>query len=162
MGLPGSGKTYLAARLQPLLKAAWYNADNVREMANDWDFSEEGRKRQAKRMANFAIKLKEEGAKRCIKLKVSTASHCSLMNESALKFQKELDRIASLTLRELELFRLLSLGKTVSYCAEVMNLNEKTVYNRQTKIREKLQVDTQAGLVHLAQRHQIIDSNVRI
>ena len=51
MGLPGSGKTYLAARLQPLLKAAWYNADNVREMANDWDFSEEGRKRQAKRMA---------------------------------------------------------------------------------------------------------------
>jgi [acyl-carrier-protein] S-malonyltransferase len=40
-----------------------------------------------------SIKLKEEGAKRCIKLKVSTASHCSLMNESALKFQKELDNI---------------------------------------------------------------------
>ena len=31
MGLPGSGKTYLAKRLQPLLKAAWYNADIVRE-----------------------------------------------------------------------------------------------------------------------------------
>ncbi len=73
-----------------------------------------------------------------------------------------LDRIASLTLRELELFRLLALGKTVSYCAKVMNLNEKTVYNRQTKIREKLQVDTLAGMVHLAQRHQIIDSNVMI
>jgi hypothetical protein len=43
-----------------------------------------------------------------------------------------------------------------------MNLNEKTVYNRQTKIREKLQVDTLAGMVHLAQRHQIIDSNVQI
>ena len=42
MGLPGSGKTYLAARLQPLLKAAWYNADNVREMANDWDFTDKG------------------------------------------------------------------------------------------------------------------------
>ena len=54
MGLPGSGKTYLAARLQPLLKAAWYNADNVREMANDWDFSDEGRKRQSKRMRTFA------------------------------------------------------------------------------------------------------------
>ena len=87
--------------------------------------------------------------------------HCDVQNED-LKFQKELDGIASLTLRELELFRLLSLGKTVSYCAEVINLNEKTVYNRQTKIREKLQVDTLAGLVHLAQRHQIIDSNVRI
>ena len=61
MGLPGSGKTYLAARLQPLLKAAWYNADNVREMANDWDFSDEGRKKQARRMAGFALKLKEEG-----------------------------------------------------------------------------------------------------
>ena len=58
------------------------------------------------------------------------------------ELQKELERIASLTLRELELFRLLALGKTVSYCAKVMNLNEKTVYNRQTKIREKLQVDT--------------------
>ena len=43
MGLPGSGKTYLAERLQPLLEAAWYNADKVREMANDWDFSPEGR-----------------------------------------------------------------------------------------------------------------------
>jgi len=78
------------------------------------------------------------------------------------ELQKELERIASLTLRELELFRLLALGKTVSYCAKVMNLNEKTVYNRQTKIREKLQVDTLAGMVHLAQRHQIIDSNVQI
>ena len=27
MGLPGSGKTYLSERLQPLLEAAWFNAD---------------------------------------------------------------------------------------------------------------------------------------
>ena len=54
MGLPGSGKTYLTERMQPLLKSAWYNADKVREMANDWDFSDEGRKRQAMRMRNFA------------------------------------------------------------------------------------------------------------
>ena len=27
MGLPGSGKTYLAKRMQPILRAAWYNAD---------------------------------------------------------------------------------------------------------------------------------------
>ena len=40
-----------------------------------------------------SIKLKEEGAKRCIKLKVSTASHCLLMKESALKLQKELENI---------------------------------------------------------------------
>ena len=61
MGLSGSGKTTLASELVPLLKAKWLNADEVRKEANDWDFSEEGRKRQAKRMADFAIKLKEEG-----------------------------------------------------------------------------------------------------
>ena len=54
MGLPGSGKTYLAKRIQPLLEAAWYNADIVREMANDWDFSPEGRIRQSLRMKNLA------------------------------------------------------------------------------------------------------------
>ena len=54
MGLPGSGKTYLTERLVPLLKAAWYNADKVREMSNDWDFSSEGRKRQSLRMKAFA------------------------------------------------------------------------------------------------------------
>jgi len=43
MGLPGSGKTYLSERLVPLLNAAWYNADVVRKMANDWDFSDDGR-----------------------------------------------------------------------------------------------------------------------
>ena len=54
MGLPGSGKTYLTERLVPLLNAAWYNADKVREMANDWDFSSEGRIRQSIRMKTFA------------------------------------------------------------------------------------------------------------
>ena len=61
MGLPGSGKTTLASELVPLLKAKWLNNDKVRKEANDWDFSEEGRKRQAKRMADFAVKLKNDG-----------------------------------------------------------------------------------------------------
>ena len=61
MGLPGSGKTTLANELAPLLSAKRLNADEVRKEANDWDFSVEGRKRQAKRMANFALKLKNEG-----------------------------------------------------------------------------------------------------
>ena len=54
MGLPGSGKTYLTERLVPLLGSAWFNADKIREMANDWDFSEEGRIRQSNRMKTFA------------------------------------------------------------------------------------------------------------
>ena len=61
MGLPGSGKTTLASKLVPLLKAKWLNNDEVRKAANDWDFSEEGRKRQAKRMAELAEKYKKEG-----------------------------------------------------------------------------------------------------
>tara|TARA_B100000902_G_scaffold356719_1_gene370587 strand:- start:399 stop:806 length:408 start_codon:yes stop_codon:yes gene_type:complete len=62
MGLPGSGKTTLANELAPILKAKRLNADEVRKEANDWDFSEEGRKRQAKRMAKFASKMKEDGS----------------------------------------------------------------------------------------------------
>ena len=55
MGLPGSGKTTLANELAPLLNAKRLNADEVRRAASDWDFSEEGRKRQAKRMADFCL-----------------------------------------------------------------------------------------------------------
>jgi [acyl-carrier-protein] S-malonyltransferase len=39
-----------------------------------------------------ADKCKEAGAKRCIQLKVSVASHCNLMDEAARIFEKELDK----------------------------------------------------------------------
>ena len=61
MGLPGAGKTTLADELAPMIKAKRLNADEVRKAANDWDFSVDGRKRQAKRMAELALKLKEQG-----------------------------------------------------------------------------------------------------
>lgn len=77
MGLPGSGKTYLAERLRRYLEdhitpinehslrpiadariaVGWLNADEIREQYNDWDFSESGRVRQAKRMRELADKL---------------------------------------------------------------------------------------------------------
>ena len=53
MGLPGSGKTTLAKVLADKLGAAYFNADEVRKMFNDWDFSETGRERQAKRMSKL-------------------------------------------------------------------------------------------------------------
>ena len=49
-GLPGSGKSTLAEPLAELLGAVWINADQVREKYNDWDFTPEGRIRQAQRM----------------------------------------------------------------------------------------------------------------
>ena len=68
MGLPGSGKTTLANDLKIELMlvdktVSWFNADDVRKQYNDWDFSHEGRIRQAGRMkiltglslAEFAI-----------------------------------------------------------------------------------------------------------
>ena len=55
MGLPGNGKTTLANELKDLLpNCVWYNADKVRTEANDWDFSLEGRLRQARRMKKLA------------------------------------------------------------------------------------------------------------
>ena len=54
MGLPGSGKTTLAKNLVPMFNAVWSNADEVRKEADDWDFSTEGRIRQANRMNTLA------------------------------------------------------------------------------------------------------------
>jgi len=56
MGLPGSGKTTLAKLLVPRFNAVWLNADKIREQYNDWDFTPEGRTRQANRMKQLAEK----------------------------------------------------------------------------------------------------------
>lgn len=54
MGLPGSGKTTLAKPFAELLGAVHLNADAVRTEYDDWDFSPEGRIRQAMRMRYLA------------------------------------------------------------------------------------------------------------
>jgi len=82
MGLPGSGKTFLAIALKKYLEdngtannmslssalttdfqldeykvtVDWFNADEIRKRFNDWDFSHDGRIRQSLRMAEFALK----------------------------------------------------------------------------------------------------------
>lgn len=75
MGLPGSGKTYMAEKLKKWLeehsgmfhsdkemahqsyaRLEWFNADDVRKRFNDWDFSQEGRIRQSHRMRELADK----------------------------------------------------------------------------------------------------------
>jgi adenylylsulfate kinase len=66
MGLPGSGKTTLAMALKRFIEsqthqitrnmytATWFNADEVRKLYDDWDFSKEGRIRQSTRMKLLA------------------------------------------------------------------------------------------------------------
>ena len=58
-GLPGSGKTTLAEPLAKLLGGVHINADEVRKKyeghdMSKWDFSPEGRIRQADRMRHLA------------------------------------------------------------------------------------------------------------
>lgn len=53
-GLPGSGKSTLAKELCKLLNGVWLNADEIRQEYNDWDFSMEGRIRQANRMRHLS------------------------------------------------------------------------------------------------------------
>ena len=56
MGLPGAGKTTFTKKLVDAcpFHINVYNADFIRTIFNDWDFSNEGRLRQAHRMAKFA------------------------------------------------------------------------------------------------------------
>lgn len=53
-GLPGSGKSTLAEPFADLIGGVWINADQVRTRYDDWDFSPEGRLRQAQRMRHLA------------------------------------------------------------------------------------------------------------
>ena len=61
MGLPGSGKTFLARYLLKYINAKWLNNDEIRKKYNDWDFSPEGRERQSKRMRELSDKLINDG-----------------------------------------------------------------------------------------------------
>ncbi len=54
MGLPGSGKTWLASRISKQFKIPFWDADVVREAYQDWNFDIGSRERQALRMRKLA------------------------------------------------------------------------------------------------------------
>ena len=54
MGLPGSGKTALAEKLQEKLKCVWFNGDEIRDHINkDLRFTASDRYEQARRMGRL-------------------------------------------------------------------------------------------------------------
>tara|TARA_R110002126_G_scaffold108393_1_gene244603 strand:+ start:1404 stop:1796 length:393 start_codon:yes stop_codon:yes gene_type:complete len=52
-GLPGSGKTTFAKQLTTDTDVLHFNADEIRGMFKDWDFSQSGRLRQVTRMLDL-------------------------------------------------------------------------------------------------------------
>ena len=52
-GLSGSGKSTFAKQLTADKDIPHFNADEIRGMFKDWDFSQDGRLRQVKRMINL-------------------------------------------------------------------------------------------------------------
>ena len=54
MGLPGSGKTWLGERISKHFSIPFWDADDVRRIYNDWDFSIGGRALQTERMRTLA------------------------------------------------------------------------------------------------------------
>ncbi|MDE2370474.1 MAG: response regulator transcription factor [Burkholderiales bacterium] len=71
---------------------------------------------------------------------------------------QESERLATLSAREFEVFRLIAQGRSLAECAAELKLSPKTLSNHQTVIKDKLGVSTSAALVHLAIRHGVIDS----
>jgi DNA-binding NarL/FixJ family response regulator len=58
--------------------------------------------------------------------------------------------------REFQVFRMLAAGKTVNEIAIELSLSPNTVSTHKGRLMNKLGVDNNAGLVHYAVRHQIL------
>ena len=54
MGLPGTGKTWLGERVGKHFNIPYWDADDIRRIYNDWNFSSLGREKQALRMRKLA------------------------------------------------------------------------------------------------------------
>lgn len=65
--------------------------------------------------------------------------------------------LASLTPREFEVLRMLAQGEPAEEIAQAMHLSQKTIFNYLSLIRQKLDVDNDFKLLHLAARHGLLD-----
>jgi DNA-binding NarL/FixJ family response regulator len=65
--------------------------------------------------------------------------------------------LTHLTPREFEVLRMLAHGESASRIADSMHLSPKTVLNYLSMIRQKLDVDNDFKLLHLAARHGLVE-----
>jgi len=72
------------------------------------------------------------------------------------------DAFSHLTPREFEVFRMLAQGESASGIATSMHLSPKTVLNYLSLIRQKLDVENDFKLLHLAARHGLVDMSQAI
>jgi two-component system, NarL family, invasion response regulator UvrY len=63
----------------------------------------------------------------------------------------------SLSDREFQVMRLIASGRTVTQIAEVLSLSAKTVSTYRARILQKMNLKTNAELIHYAIRHQLIE-----
>ena len=83
-GLPGSGKSTLAEPFAKEIGGVWINADEVRERYHDWDFSHEGRLRQAERKGYLADGVVSAG-------KIAVADFVAPTFLSRIKFKADFE-----------------------------------------------------------------------
>lgn len=81
-GLPGSGKTTLAKPFADLIGGVHINADETRRKYDDWDFSPEGRLRQASRMRHLSDGVVLAG-------KVAVADFVAPTQEARIQFDAD-------------------------------------------------------------------------
>ncbi len=83
----------------------------------------------------------------------------SLAEKLALDLSAEAEQLPheSLSDRELEVLRMIALGKTVSQIAEELHLGVTTVSTYRARILEKMNMTTTAELMHYALRNHLAD-----
>jgi two-component system invasion response regulator UvrY len=92
---------------------------------------------------------------------VSTGRYISESVASALieyaRHESAGSRHDTLSNRELEVFRLLTAGRTMSQIADELSLSVKTVSTYRTRLAEKLGVNSTADMVRYAIEHKLFD-----
>lgn len=70
--------------------------------------------------------------------------------------------ILNLTMRETEVLRLISLGKTANEISDELIISPKTVNQHRYNIKKKLKIRSTAGFVRIAIQNNLIDINTKV